>query len=216
MRTHQTSESSEKGKLLKRKRNPLVKTDFSEEDQKRFWMKVKMKSQNDCWTWTAGRNGSGYGAFKANGGQHAAHRVSYELSFGKIQEGLFICHRCDNPVCVNPRHLFVGTHKDNMKDMSTKGRSASGERHISRLHPERLARGDRHGSHLHPERVPRGERNGNAKMTSEKVRQIREALLIEGVVQKEIAKQFGVSAHAVSKLNRNKSWKHVPLTLIQP
>lgn len=89
----------------------------------RFWAKVDRT--DDCWTWTAATTGSGYGRFghqNARGGWVAAHRFAYELANGPIPDGMFVCHKCDNPPCVNPSHLFLGTHQDNMRDMDAKGR----------------------------------------------------------------------------------------------
>jgi hypothetical protein len=99
----------------------------------RFWSKVENSSGADCWQWLDAGRGGGYGAFgiKRNG-KHItvdAHRIAWELSYGPVPEGMFVCHRCDNPGCVNPGHLFVDTHNGNMEDMVSKGRQASGERH---------------------------------------------------------------------------------------
>jgi len=89
----------------------------------RFWSKVdKSPASGSCWVWKSSIHHKGYGQFRYNGGMKSSHRVAYELSFGKIPTGMSVLHKCDNPICVNPEHLFCGTHTDNMRDMCRKGR----------------------------------------------------------------------------------------------
>lgn len=116
---------------------------FSAEEQKRFWSKVE--KTDGCWIWRACLNNMGYGQVRARGIAHLAHRVSWELANGSIPDGLLVLHRCDNPPCVNPKHLSLGTARDNSDDRETKGRG----------------------------RPPRGERCARAVLTIEKVRAIR-------------------------------------------
>lgn len=85
-------------------------------------MKSVVKT-NGCWLWTGNRKPNGYGRIQINNKSFAAHRLSYALHVRPIPDGLFICHKCDNPSCVNPDHLFIGTHTDNMRDRNEKGRS---------------------------------------------------------------------------------------------
>lgn len=96
----------------------------------RFWAKVD-KSE-ECWIWTGSRQYSGYGRFGGSAGHPVgAHRFAYELTYGPIPDGLFVCHRCDNPPCVRPDHLFLGTVTDNNRDTDSKGRTSHGEAHPS-------------------------------------------------------------------------------------
>lgn len=95
----------------------------------RFWAKVDKRSEAECWPWMATKNGVGYGKFTLGvNNKVLAHRYSYEAANGPIPDGVLVCHKCDNPQCVNPAHLFLGTHKDNMEDAVRKGRQARGAR----------------------------------------------------------------------------------------
>lgn len=87
----------------------------------RFWEKVT-RSNEGCWTWQGSRNESGYGVLLVRGRKLVAHRVSWEVIFGPVPDGMLVLHRCDNPPCVRPDHLFIGTHMDNIQDCIAKGR----------------------------------------------------------------------------------------------
>lgn len=98
----------------------------------RFWSHVdkfgvQIITDSRCWNWTGPRRDGGYGRFRVNGVKTEAHRYSYEIHKGSIPNNQLICHRCDNPSCVNPEHLFVGSVIDNVRDMVNKGRQAKGE-----------------------------------------------------------------------------------------
>ena len=89
----------------------------------RFRDSYEIDKKTGCWNWTGSKNGiNGYGRITVEGKSYCAHRVSYELFVGIIPNGYNVCHKCDNPVCINPDHLFVGTRSDNMQDASNKGR----------------------------------------------------------------------------------------------
>lgn len=89
--------------------------------EERFLQKIKVNESTSCWEWQAFKNKKGYGHFKHEK-EILAHRVSYILYIGLIADGMMVCHRCDNPSCVNPNHFFLGTNKDNINDAQSKGR----------------------------------------------------------------------------------------------
>lgn len=131
-----------------------------------------------CWIWTAYKSKKGYGDFGLEGKVVSAHRFSYELYVDSIPEGMFVCHKCDNPSCVNPDHLFVGSPLDNTQDMIKKGRA-------------------KHSA-------PKGEAHGMAKITAEIARGIREA----PGLHREIAAQFGVNKATVSAIKTGRQWRN--------
>ena len=101
----------------------------------RFWSKVDRRGIDECWIWLAKRSG-GYGMFSVSGSGYAgtqrtvgAHRFSYEIAYGAFDPKAFVLHRCDNPPCCNPAHLFLGDHEANMRDMFAKRREPRGARH---------------------------------------------------------------------------------------
>jgi HNH endonuclease len=169
---------------------------------KRFWTQVERTET--CWLWRGYRNANGYGMIGLSSKNMLAHRLSYEMHFGPIPPGLSCCHHCDNPSCVRPEHLFVGTKADNMQDMVRKGR------HWVHTKPELLRFGDRNVSRLYPETRPRGEQVKLAKVTAEQVKEIRRLYRDEQWKQNALAAVFGISHRTISLIVRYKTWRHVP------
>ena len=96
---------------------------LSDKDLARFWKKINVKNPKDCWEWINSTRGSlGYGQFRIGSRICDAHRIALELKSGPLKKGRYVCHNCDNPKCCNPHHLFGGTQKENMDDMTNKGR----------------------------------------------------------------------------------------------
>lgn len=122
-----------------------------------------------------------------------AHRVAYFLARGEFDARLFVCHHCDNPPCVNPAHLFLGTQRDNLMDMYSKGRGSVGERHRSRMHPET---------------VKRGESHPNALLDEASVYEIRRRVG-GGESQRVVGLDFGIGQAQVSRVVHRKQWAHV-------
>lgn len=187
--------------------------EISEKAKIRFWSKVNKDGPiirielGKCWVWTSGKFKSGYGQFQI-GIPVRVHRVAYAISVAPIPDGMSVLHKCDNKICVNPEHLFLGTQQDNMADKVSKGRQSSGEKSGSRLHPERLTRGDDHWARKHPERISRGEKHSRAKLTVDQVSEIR-SLCSLGLPQRVIAKRFCVCQTTIWMIKQKVNWRIV-------
>jgi len=150
-----------------------------------FWAKVKngpvlRPELGPCWIWTGAKTRGGYGTLRRRPrGSIRAHRFAWEITYGELPRDVEACHLCDNPPCVRPDHLFRGTKLENMQDCSAKGRAFA------------------HGPELRP----------GAKLTPDQVAEIRQKYLAGGVLQRELAAQFGVNQQSVSNIVRGETWE---------
>lgn len=152
---------------------------------KLFWSKVSKGEDHECWPWVGRVGSSGYGNFRTGprkGLSSGAHRVSWELTYGPIPRGLQVCHKCDNKICCNPKHLFLGTSQENHDDKVMKDRQARGEAVVHR-----------------------GEHHPRAKLTDELVRKIRE----DPRTVTEISKDYPFDRSCISKVKNRRSWTHL-------
>ena len=208
----------------------------------RFWSKVDKLDQHECWYWKASIDINGYGQFLVNKGQLGnktttmakAHRVAWMLTHGDIPKGMYLCHTCDMPSCVNPTHLFLGTQKDNMQDCVAKKRHGYGTVGLPLVYTvekrkrifEAYKNGtrieditDRFGisrSHLlrllKQSKIPlRDQHVNNRKLTSIQVQQIRELYAIGNISQYELAARFKVTPTNIGCIILGKSWPEMPL-----
>lgn len=171
-----------------------------------FWARVKRRGPDDCWEWLGAKSKKGYGKFVKFNKRWLAHRVSYEIANGPFPYELCVCHECDNPPCVNPRHLWLGTKGRNNADRVAKGRSARGLKSGRYTKPHRTARGDRNGMRTHP-RI--GELNSRAKLSAEQVREIRQLYGSGGLTQVALGRMYGVTDVMISCIVRHRNWTHV-------
>lgn len=154
--------------------------------QERFWQNVV--KTDGCWLWKGNRAENGYGRIHHRHQTFSVHRLSWELHFGQIPDGMYVCHRCDVRHCVRPDHLFLGTPGDNVRDCWGKGRGAT-------------------GTWTHPELVPKGEQNGMSKLSGPAVDDIRRRWAT-GESQTSLAREFGINQTTVSVIVRRKTWRH--------
>lgn len=152
--------------------------------------------QGECWEWAAYRNKFGYGQFYDGQRLMQAHRFIWQHTHGPIPDGMLVCHKCDNPPCCNPDHLFLGTDLDNMHDMSAKGR------HWLQQHPEKA-------SHFQLPSTQKGEQHWKAKLTDDAVQEMRRLYYEERQTFAELARQFKIHRSTARRIIVRKLWKHV-------
>lgn len=159
---------------------------FDHRVYQRFCKAFHLSTPSECWPWVGYDNGKGYGLIGAWGRSFQAHRLAYVLFVGPIPDGLHVLHNCDNPRCVNPRHLRVGTHAENMRDMRARGRAAAARKNGQSKLTEPQVRAIREITKRHP---PRRGRNGGPCAF--------------------LARWFGVSDTAVSAVANGETWRRV-------
>jgi len=147
--------------------------------QTRFWKRVKKSDPESCWEWQGGRFNTGYGVFNMNPKVMTASRASWILTHGEIARDQHVLHKCDNPPCVNPNHLFIGIHNENTADKVAKNRQA------------------------------KGEEAGSAKLTNEKVRAIRLLAKITKTSNYKLGELYSMSHTAIGRILSGKTWAHL-------
>lgn len=166
-------------------------------DSDRFWGKVSLTANQDlCWKWEAGKDQDGYGKFKIFGSNYRSHRISYYLFNNVDPKELKVCHKCDNPVCVNPFHLFLGTNAENIKDRDIKGRQNCGK-------------GKNHWTAVSPEKIRRGVDNPACKYTEEDILKMVEMKKSGEYTNREIAEAFGCPKTYIRQIMVGERWSHL-------
>ncbi len=162
----------------------------------RFWSWVERKETDECWPWIGCTGVRGYGAFTYKHEVYFAHRMAFFLAFDKDPGELLVCHECDNRICCNPHHLFLGTNDDNMADMVEKNRTANGKRNGHVTKPDRTSRGESHSEAIKRSLPYRRRRS---PLTEQEEKAIL-ALYFKGVRMKEITAQFQITPRTLYRV----------------
>lgn len=163
----------------------------------RFFNKVSFGTPNDCWEWVGAQKPSGYGNLRYKNTYYLAHRFAYAIFEGDLPDDKYVCHHCDHPPCVNSSHLFLGTAKENTRDMMKKGRDGF---------QKNCATGKDSGQHTHPEKRMYGEKNGNALLDWDTVDEMRQRYENEDLTYDDLAEEYGVSISTISLVIRKERW----------
>lgn len=169
------------------------KINIKQSDISKFWSRIDVKAETECWTWMCGKSRLGYGKMSIGKKCIRAHRFALVVSGVEIPENMCACHSCDNPSCCNPKHLWVGSQSDNQKDRAAKGRSSRGERNPSKTHPELFC----------------GENNHASMLTDEIVSELRKNPPI-GLNMSTESLKYSISPEAFRSAIVGDTWKHVP------
>lgn len=165
---------------------PVQVSGWGKSNHERLWSRVDIRGEDECWEWTASRSTNGYGMFKMYPPEAPkptstnASRAAYILHHGEEPKE-HVLHHCDNPLCCNPNHLYIGTHTDNMRDKKRRGRAPG----------------------------LKGDNNGNSKLKAEDVREIRRFYETGDYSKAELARMFGVTSTTVSHIITRRTWAHV-------
>jgi hypothetical protein len=147
----------------------------------RLLSKIKIDKKTDCWIWQGAQKGRGYGAVHYNKKLRRAHRVSFEVFVGEIKKGKILLHSCNNPLCINPKHLSPGTHQENTKQMIEEGRA----------------------------NPPKGEKHYAAKLNKKDVAEIKSLIEETNLSNAKIAERFNVDRRSIWGIRLGKTWKHI-------
>lgn len=144
-----------------------------------FWKNVAVVDEDDCWEWQRHRSKEGYGNVRWLDSKQKTHRMAYYLFYGDFDRNLKVLHRCDNPPCCNPKHLFLGTDADNSRDREAKGRG----------------------------KQPKGEANAGHKLTYLQVQEIRQRYAIGDITKAALSREYCVSQTTIGRIIRRKNWR---------